>query len=155
MYVNVAVNTPVDATFDYHLPPELEGQIEPGHLVQVEFRTAMEPAIVVSLSETTTIKQTKPVITRLDPQPVVTPQQIDVARWLAAHTLAPLSACLWLWLPPGLTGHSEVVVSLLPEYSEASVKSSEEQALVALLKKRGQWKEGDRVQGLRKTKADV
>ncbi len=26
---------------------------------------------------------------------------------------------------------------------------------VALLKKRGQWKEGDRVQGLRKTKADV
>lgn len=26
---------------------------------------------------------------------------------------------------------------------------------VALLKKRGQWKVGDRVQGLRKTKADV
>jgi small basic protein (TIGR04137 family) len=26
---------------------------------------------------------------------------------------------------------------------------------VALLKKRGQWKEGDRVQGLRKTRADV
>jgi len=26
---------------------------------------------------------------------------------------------------------------------------------VALLKKRGQWKEGDRVQGLRKTKADI
>lgn len=26
---------------------------------------------------------------------------------------------------------------------------------VALLKKRGQWKEGDRVQGLRKTKADA
>ena len=26
---------------------------------------------------------------------------------------------------------------------------------VELLKKRGQWKEGDRVQGLRKTKADV
>ncbi len=26
---------------------------------------------------------------------------------------------------------------------------------VALLKKRGQWKEGDRVQGLRKTKPDV
>ena len=26
---------------------------------------------------------------------------------------------------------------------------------VAILKKRGQWKAGDRVQGLRKTKADV
>ena len=26
---------------------------------------------------------------------------------------------------------------------------------VALLKKRGQWKAGDRVQGLRKTKADI
>lgn len=137
MYVQVAVNTPVDATFDYHLPPELGGQIEPGHLVQVEFRTAMEPAIVLSLSDTTSIPQTKPVIARLDPRPVVTPEQIAVARWLADHALAPLSLCLWLWLPPGLTGHSEVVASLLPDYPEAAVKTPEETELVTVLKKRG------------------
>ncbi|MBK8020173.1 MAG: primosomal protein N' [Chloroflexi bacterium] len=137
MYVQVVVNTPVDAVFDYHLPPELDGQIEPGHLVQVDFRTAMEPAIVVGLSETTTVARTKPVIARLDPKPVVTPLQIETARWLAAHTLAPLSACLWLWLPPGLTGHSEVVVSLPPEFDETQIKTPEERALVELLQKRG------------------
>ncbi|MCK6577012.1 MAG: primosomal protein N' [Anaerolineae bacterium] len=137
MYVQVVVNTPVDAVFDYHLPPELDGQIEPGHLVQVDFRTAMEPAIVVGVSETTSVARTKPVIARLDPAPVVTPLQIEISRWLASSSLSPLSACLWLWLPPGLTGHSEVVASLEPEYDAAAIKTPEERELVALLQKRG------------------
>ncbi len=138
MYANVAVNAPVDATFDYHLPPELIGKIAPGHLVQVEFRTAMEPAIVLSLSETSAIPRTKPVIARLDPEPVVTEAQIALSRWLAAHTLAALNTCLWLWLPPGLTGHHEIIVSLLPDANRAAVQTPLEREIVALLTERGE-----------------
>ena len=55
-YVQVAVNTPVDMTFDYHIPPELEGQLQPGHLVEVEFGTARNHAIVLSLHDETSIE---------------------------------------------------------------------------------------------------
>ena len=71
-YAKVAVNTPVDATFDYHIPPELEGKLQPGHLVQVQFRTAMDHAIVLSIHDEAEVERTKPVIARLDPRPVVT-----------------------------------------------------------------------------------
>jgi hypothetical protein len=37
-YVEIAVNVPqVSGLFDYHLPPELEGLVKPGHLVEVPF----------------------------------------------------------------------------------------------------------------------
>ncbi len=58
-YARVAVNTPVDMTFDYHIPPELEGDLLPGHLVQVNFRTAMDHAIVVSLHDEAEVERTK------------------------------------------------------------------------------------------------
>jgi primosomal protein N' len=39
-YAEVAVNVPVSTTFHYHVPPELAGRLQPGHLVRVSFGTA-------------------------------------------------------------------------------------------------------------------
>ncbi|MEO8392559.1 MAG: hypothetical protein ABI700_06170, partial [Chloroflexota bacterium] len=116
-YVKVAVNTPVDATFDYHIPPELEGKLQPGHLVQVQFRTAMDHAIVLSLHDEAEVESTKPVIARLDPRPVVTPEQIELAWWMSRAYRAPMGLCVWIWLPPGLTGHRDLMVRLRERYA--------------------------------------
>src|SRR5215510_13447838 len=111
-YVRVALNTPVEATFDYHIPPELEGQLAPGHLVQVQFRTSMDHAIVMSLEDEAEVEQTKPVIARLDPRPVLTEEQISLSRWMSQAYRAPIGLCAWMWLPPGLTGHRDSIVTL-------------------------------------------
>src|SRR5512134_2309453 len=100
MYAEVAVNAPVRGTFHYHIPPELDGHIRPGHLVRVSFGTATQHGIVLALLENSPIEQTKPIEERLDPLPVVTEQQIELARWMSEEYLAPLGACLWLMLPP-------------------------------------------------------
>ncbi len=136
-YAQVVLNNPVDSPFDYHLPPELEGRVLPGHLVQVSFGTAMQPAIVVGTSATSSITRTKPIVSLLDPHPVVTPQQMALARWMAERTLAPLGACLWLWLPPGLTGHSEMTFTLTADHDVRAIVTPEEKQLTALLAKRG------------------
>jgi primosomal protein N' (replication factor Y) len=137
MYAQVVINSPVDTPFDYHLPPELEGRVVPGHLVQVSFGTSMQPAIVVSTSESSSIARTKPILALLDPHPVVAPEHLALARWMAERTLAPLGACLWLWLPPGLTGHSEMTFALLPGHDARAIVTPEEQRLVELLTARG------------------
>ncbi len=140
-YVNVAVDAPIDTTFDYHLPPELEQVIEPGHLVQVPFGTALQHAIVLSIHDDTPIEKTKPVHSRLDPRPVLTQKQIAIARQISKITLAPLGMCVWLWLPPGLTGHHDTVYHLIDENAEYNGKPAVEEPLeielVALLKRRG------------------
>ena len=51
MYAEIAVNAAVNQTFHYDIPPELDGQLELGHLVQVPFGTAAQHGIVVAFHE--------------------------------------------------------------------------------------------------------
>ncbi len=139
MFAQVALNVPVDQAFDYRVPPALEGALAPGHLVQVPFRTAQEYGIVLSLSSTPPPFQTKTILARVDPQPVVSAREIALARWLRAAKLAPIGFCLWLWVPHGLTSHSDTQYRLLlsaPE-AEAAARTPLEKAVVALLARRG------------------
>ena len=134
-YVRVAIDTPVDSTFDYHVPPELEGKLQPGHLVEVAFGPARQHAIVLERLIESSVSKTKPILNRLDPVPVLTPMQIALSLWLRATTLAPIGAALWMWLPPGLTGHHDLTVTLLdPDFVSPEDLEME---VVSILKRRG------------------
>ncbi len=135
MFAEVAVNRRVHNTFHYHIPSHLAGQIEPGHLVKVSFGTAHTTGIVVALHEHAPIPQTKPILERLDPLPVVTPAQLALARWLAQQTLAPLGLCLWLMLPPGIAKRGDFLYTLVEP--EATELSKTQVRLVSLLQRRG------------------
>ncbi|MBZ0302933.1 MAG: hypothetical protein K8J31_24520, partial [Anaerolineae bacterium] len=135
MYAEIALNVPVRGTFHYHIPDDLAGQVEIGHLVQVAFRTAQQHGIVIDLPTESDIPQTKPVLAVLDPRPVVTPEQIAIARWISQHNLMALGSCLWLFLPPGLTGRRDVQVTLLTE--DVDHLTELETQVLALLQRRG------------------
>ncbi|PJF24836.1 MAG: hypothetical protein CUN53_15815, partial [Phototrophicales bacterium] len=138
---SVAVDVPVDKTFDYHVPPEWEGALEIGHLVMVGFRTGVQPGIVVGLTDAPDeSRRLKPILDLLDIAPVVTPAQIAIARWIADYYLAPIGSALWLWLPPGLTGCKDIEVALLDP--AASGKEGAENDVIALLKRRGRLRGG-------------
>ncbi|RMG71126.1 MAG: primosomal protein N' [Chloroflexi bacterium] len=131
-YAEVAINAAVHKTFHYHIPDHLDGLIAPGHLVRVGFRTGMQPGIVLSLLDETDIAETKPIIERLHPDPILTDKEIQLARWISQRYVAPIGQCLWLWLPPGMTGKQDVVVQLLQP--DANGKTEAEQRLIDMLK---------------------
>ncbi len=66
---------------------------------------------------------------------MVTPAQIAIAQWISTYYRMPLGSCLWLFLPPGLTGRRDLMVSLLDP--EADKLNALEHEIVALLKRRG------------------
>ena len=104
MYAEVAVyQANVRQTFHYEIPDGLP--VRAGQLVEVSFRTARSQGIVLELSENSPVARAKPILDILIEEPVVTPPQIDLARWMADHTLTPVSACLWLSLRPAGPGH--------------------------------------------------
>ena len=133
MYAEVAVNAPVRGTFHYHLPPGAPPQV--GQLVQVAFGTALQHGIIVALDETSSLAHTKPVDAILDPHPVVTPFQIEIARWIADAYRNPIGPCLWLFLPPGLTGRRDILVTLCAD-APSGLDALQTQ-LVDLLRRRG------------------
>lgn len=153
MYAEVAINAPVTGTFHYHIPPELDGKIQSGSLVQVAFGTAMQPGIVVALDEHSPVEETKPILDLLDPDPVMTPQQIDLARWMSRAYLAPLGACMWLWLPPGIVGKRDKRVTLI--YPDAQGRDSLQQAIIDRLKQRGTQRIDQLVQSTRDREGTV
>jgi len=110
IYVEVAVNVPrVSGTFHYHLPPELEGVVQPGHLVEIPFGRQQVQGVVFRFVEQPEVPETKPVISLLDPQAVLTPVQIKLAGALAESTLAPLAACIDAMIPPGLAQQADTL----------------------------------------------
>ncbi len=135
MYAEIVVNLPVEGTYHYHIPPGLAGELEPGHLVEIEFGNRRAQGIVLALRRDSPVPETKPVEKLLDSRPVLTPYQLKLAEWLARETLAPLYRCLWLMLPPGLGKRGDVLVTLLDP--EAGPETTVERRVLSLLAKRG------------------
>ncbi|MEM7134693.1 MAG: primosomal protein N' [Chloroflexota bacterium] len=88
-------------SFHYHLPPELESIVEPGHLVWVPFGHQELQGIVLRLSDNAPV-QTKAIQSLARPNAVLNQVQLDLAEWIANRYIAPFNEALKLFLPPGL-----------------------------------------------------
>ncbi len=136
-YVEVAVNVPqVSGLFHYHLPAELAGQVQPGSLVVAPFGSRQVQGIVLRFVDTPEVRETRPIESVLDEEPVVTPALLELARWMADATLAPLAQCFNPMLPPGLGQQADTLFHL-NKGVETSACSSLQQRLVHLLQERG------------------
>ncbi|MBN8590115.1 MAG: primosomal protein N' [Anaerolineae bacterium] len=145
MYAEIAINAPVHQTFHYHVPPDLQPVIKPGHLVEVPFATAQQHGIVVDLHTETEIPQTKDITNLIHPVPLLTFQQLDLGLWMADRYLAPVGYCLWLMLPPGITNGRDIRLNLL----DPAVDSDDPVArkLLALIRKRDGVITGHQIDG--------
>ncbi|MBT3390972.1 MAG: primosomal protein N' [Chloroflexi bacterium] len=151
IFVEVVVNiSQVSGVFHYHLPPELEGKISTGHLVTVPFgRQTVQGVVLQTVTEAST-PETRPVMSLLDPQPVLSAAQIRLAQHIATQSLTPLAACLNLMLPPGLSQMADTLyelteggkqattdVSGLPSLISGQELTKPQWKLLALLAERG------------------
>ncbi len=142
-YLEIAVNIPqVAGVFHYHLPTELEGRIQVGHLVIVPFGGQIVQGVVLRGVDQPMVAETRPVLDLVDPTSVLTPAQISLAEYLAENTLTSLAACVDLMLPPGLAQHADTVYTATPveacgDNQSISHLSSSQSRLLSLLRRRG------------------
>ncbi|MGA9531227.1 MAG: primosomal protein N' [Anaerolineales bacterium] len=137
MYAEVAVNLAgIPGTFHYHIPDNSDLlDLQPGHLITVPFSNRRAQGIVVAITESTPVEETKPVESLLDPNPVLTRYQIELARWMGEAYHASIADCLSLMLPPGLKQRADSEYGI--ENAQAEGKGSVESRLLALLRRRG------------------
>lgn len=135
-FARVAVNLPpVRGAFDYHLEGKLLGRALPGHLVVVPFGSRRVQGVVIANPAEPAVPETRPVESLVDPDPVITPPQLELAHWLETEHAAPLIDCLTLMLPPGLSVQADSLYRI--QDPAASPESAAEQRLVDLLAERG------------------
>ena len=106
-YAEVAVNFPVTRpTFCYIIPSNLN--TEPGQAIWVPFGSRNLAGIVVELSEQPSVEKVREISGVISARPLLSPLQIELARWISQRYLSPLFDCLALMLPPGFGNKNQV-----------------------------------------------
>ncbi|RPI32733.1 MAG: primosomal protein N' [Chloroflexota bacterium] len=141
-YLEVAVNVPqVMGVYHYHLPPELEGVCQAGHLVEVPFGKQTVQGVVTRYVNEPAVASTRPVTGLIDPNLVLTGNQIKLAFQISEATLSPLASCIDLMLPPGLSQQADLVFTSLLDERQSLPNQADltpvQVRLVRLLQKRG------------------
>ena len=144
-YVEVAVPVHVSSTFIYKLPPSLRLLAQPGSRIVVplgrKFVTGYIVATLEQLPDGTSLQESsiKEAKEILDVVPLVTPQLLELTRWVADYYLAPWGEVIKAALPPGISPAIDQFLSLtetgrieLTEISSDSEPSIHQQLLQLL-----------------------
>ncbi len=111
-FIEIAVNVPhVQGVYHYSVPAHLREDITAGHLVTAPFGRQTVQGIVLRAIAQPHVPQTKDILHILDPQPVVTPSQIELASHISETTLTPLGICIHAMLPSGLSKKADSLYS--------------------------------------------
>ena len=100
-YAEVSVNSPVAQrrTFSYAIPSGLD--VRAGQAVLVPFGEKVLQGIVLELSPLPAVEDTREILDVIEPEPVLSPAHISLARWISEYYLSPLFDAVALMLPPG------------------------------------------------------
>jgi primosomal protein N' len=97
-------------TFHYEIPDALRGTLAPGHLVWVPFGARYLQGVVVKLDDCSPVDETKAIDRLIDPEPMLLPEQIELAHWISEYYLAPLHLVIWGMITPGVTEQAQIMV---------------------------------------------
>ena len=97
-YCDVAVPVPLDATFTYSIPAELPEPCVGGRVI-VPFREKRLCGVVTELHDREPSFKAKPAQQVLDVTPALTPELMELGRWIAHYYIAPVGEVLRTMLP--------------------------------------------------------
>ena len=122
-YIDVLLPVPLDSTFTYSVPPQMEGRAERGRRVLVPFgRNKSYVGIIMKVHGTKPCFAVKDIKLVLDDAPIVTDAQLELWRWLADYYMAAPGDVLQAALPGGLKAadaykpKTETCLALAPQF---------------------------------------
>jgi primosomal protein N' (replication factor Y) len=98
-FCDVALSVPLDTAFTYRIPEGMQPVV--GGRVLVPFRQQRMSGVVVALHDRAPKVQAKNIFSVLDTTPVLDPQLVKLATWIANYYLAPLGEVFRTMLPLG------------------------------------------------------
>ncbi|HEX8501086.1 MAG TPA: primosomal protein N' [Pyrinomonadaceae bacterium] len=134
LYAEVALPLRLSQTFTYRLPLTLSADARVGARVLVPFGRQLATGYVVALHEAldpalgleeSGIKEAEEL---LDAEPLLTPEVLEITRWISDYYAAPWGEVLKAALPAGLNAGVDQVVSVTPEGRDELARLPERRA---------------------------
>ena len=129
LFVDVILPLPLDGTFTYRVPYEMNDWIKEGLRVVVQFgQRKVYAAIVFKVHELIPKNYIpKYILAILDDNPVVFKKQFELWKWLSDYYISPLGAVMNAALPAALKLSSESQIVLNPNFEVGSITLNEKE----------------------------
>lgn len=132
MVAQILLPLPIEGTFSYLIPEELEGKIKEGNFVVIQFgKRHFYIGIVVALLEESHLSKEglKPIEALLPDHPSISREELNFWQWMASYYMVSQGTIMRLALPKTLLPESETLIwfnrELLENYT-ASDQATEE-----------------------------
>jgi primosomal protein N' (replication factor Y) len=133
LFAEILLPLPIPGTFTYRVPYELNGEMEVGKRVVVQFgRQKIYTGLVKEIHENVPTKYTpKYILSILDPAPVVNPVQLKFWDWIADYYMCFQGEVMNVALPSALKLASETRIVQNPDFDGDTSKLNEKEYLIA------------------------
>lgn len=108
----------IDSLFDYEIPENLEGSVQPGVRVVVPFGPRKVMGFVTELTSESDFESLKEIISVMDHIPVLTKRLLDLSKWLQEETLCYRISAMQAMLPAAFKAKYKKEVWLLADEDE-------------------------------------
>ncbi|MDE6316834.1 MAG: primosomal protein N', partial [Muribaculaceae bacterium] len=117
-YAEIILPLPIESTFTYAIPAEMESSVKVGHRVIVPFgRKKYYTGIVRALTNQPPQGfETKDITVVLDSYPIVRHPQLKLWEWVAEYYMCAVGDVYKAGMPSGLKIESETFVEINPDY---------------------------------------
>lgn len=117
-------NKQVNRSFDYIIPPYLEGILKVGCRVKVPFGPQKRTGYILSIKEETEVKKgLKEIYEAIDLKPVLNEESMDMAKYMASHYFSFYATCLDAMIPVALRMKYEKTIKWVTDTLDESLIS--------------------------------
>jgi len=135
MYIEVIVGLPIDKTFTYSVPKELEKDIEIGKRVLVPFGKRHLTGYIINLSTPISPPyEIKDILDVLDQNPILTPEMLRLTQWIAEYYLSYWGEVIESTLPPGFNLTSKTKIKFIKDMPNLDKKAPLQGKILELIK---------------------
>lgn len=134
LYIDVVLPIPVQQSFTYHVPGQLQPDLQVGCRVIVQFgNRKLYTALIKRIHNEKPEYETKPIEMVLDEMPVIGLQQFPFWEWISKYYMCSEGEVMKAALPSGLKLESQTYIILNPNWVEEEKLTPIEEAVFQFL----------------------
>jgi primosomal protein N' (replication factor Y) len=151
-WIEVILPLAIPKTYTYSVPEKFEKKIKTGSRVEVVFgKNKKYAGLIKSISRKKPEYITKDILSVIDDEPIVYPQQLELWKWISEYYMCSEGEVMAAALPTHLKLSSEAILIFNEEYGEDFSDLGDEEYLLAealLIKKELKITEAQQVAGI-------
>ncbi len=135
LYINAALDLPIDTTFTYRVPDHFKESVEKGKRVLVSFGKRVMTAIILDIIDETHLKNLKSIKSVLDEQRIISDELIEFCRWVSGYYLVSPGQVLFSAIPGKINIRSDIYYFTAENYlSKLDSIKFEDEIMIDIIK---------------------